>query len=76
MISLEQKGRLLNKSAIFLKISLDLTKLSEVRKAGDQSDYINFFKLDRSAKINLTFEVLIQYHPLNPNYYYLYGEIL
>ena len=38
-------------------ISLDLTKLPEVRKAGDQSDYINFFKLDRSAKINLTFEV-------------------
>ena len=41
MISLEQKGRLLNKSAIFfLKISLDLTKLSEVRKACDQSNGI------------------------------------
>ena len=34
--SLEQNGRLLNKSDIlFLMISLDLMKSSEVRKAGD-----------------------------------------
>ena len=39
MISLEQNGWLLNKMAIlFWRISLDSTKASEVRIAGDQSN--------------------------------------
>ena len=39
---LEQNGQLLNKSAIlFLTISLDLMKSSEVRIAGDQSNYLS-----------------------------------